>query len=75
MLFLTIYNHILLFLLNYSDSGIILSLFRVIEIDTHNTIDMTKSYIHVENKYFMLINEEIFSFSRKEFVMLFSSLL
>ena len=25
---------------------------------------------HVENKYFMLINEEIFSFSGKEFVML-----
>ena len=66
---------ILIFFFNYSDSGIILSLLRVIEIDTHNTIDMTKSYIHVENKYFMLINEEIFSFSRKEFVMLFSSLL
>ena len=72
---LSTYNNILLLLFNYSESGIILSFLRVIEIDTHNRIDMTKSYIHVENKYFMLINEEIFSFSRKEFVMLFSSLL
>ena len=56
-------------------SCIVLFTLRAIEIDTLNRIDITKNYIHVENKYFMLINEEIFSFPRKEFVMLLSSLL
>ena len=57
------------------NSCFVLFTLRAIEIDTLNRIDITKNYIHVENKYFMLINEEIFSFPCKEFVMLLSSLL